>query len=82
MLLAACSDDSDSDEHHFSQSEDCVAILDSCTHEVLGDLAEECHELAHENDADVCKERKQECVDYCTSSGNEGGAAGAGGAQH
>ena len=82
QLLAGCSDDPENQENQFSQAEDCVAILDVCTHDTSGALAEECHELAHDNAADACGERKDECIAYCESAGGGGGAAGAGGAEH
>lgn len=75
-LVVACAEDEQEEETHHS-APDCQAILDVCTHDVTGALAGECHELAHGNDAAECGERKDECVDFCSSAMGEGGGSGA-----
>jgi len=78
-LVVACAEDEQEEDTHSEPAPDCQAILDVCTHDVTGELAGECHELAHENDAAVCEERKDECVDFCSSAMGEGGGSGEGG---
>jgi len=75
-LVLACAEDEQEEEAH-AVAPDCQAILDVCTHDVAGELAEECHELAHGNDAAECGERKDECVDFCSIAMGEGGGSGA-----
>ncbi|HEU5075824.1 MAG TPA: hypothetical protein VFU02_16640 [Polyangiaceae bacterium] len=75
--LAACSEESD-EETYAEPAPDCQAIGDACTHDVTGELAEECHEVYHHNDAGECGLRREECVDFCTSPLGEGGGSGAG----
>src|SRR5690242_19007869 len=70
-LVAACAEDEQEEETHHEAAPDCQAILDVCTHDVTGELAGECHELAHGNDAAECAERKDECVDFCSSAMGE-----------
>lgn len=75
-LAAGCSEDED-EETHQEPAPDCAAIGDVCTHDVVGELADECHEVYHANDAEECAARKEECVDYCSSHTGEGGGSGA-----
>ena len=75
-LGAGCAEESEEDIHAVT-APDCEAIGEACDHDVPGELAEECHELAHSNDAAECTERRDECVEYCTSQAGEGGASGA-----
>ncbi|HEY6727038.1 MAG TPA: hypothetical protein VI197_23555 [Polyangiaceae bacterium] len=76
-LIAGCSDEDEDEETHHEAAPDCAAIGDVCTHDVTGALADECHEVYHSNDAAECAERKEECVDFCTSHQGEGGGSGA-----
>lgn len=75
LLGVGCSEDEQ--EETVGQAPDCQAILDVCTHDVSGDLAAECHEVGHSNDAAECAVQKHACVDACTDAHGEGGAAGA-----
>lgn len=75
-LVAACAE-SEEEETHGEPTTDCQAIADVCTHDVTGDLAEECHEIYHGNDVTECTARKEECVDFCTSALGDGGGSGA-----
>lgn len=76
-LVAGCSEDENEEETHYEEAPDCKAIADVC-HGGSDEFAEECHEMGHANDAAECAQRKDECIDYCTSHTGEGGASGAG----
>lgn len=77
-LIASCSEEDEDEETHAEPAPDCQDIGDVCTHDVTGELADECHEVYHANDAAECAARKDECVDFCTSNKGEGGGSGAG----
>lgn len=80
ILVPGCSDSDDTDgTHHEEIADECQAILDTCTHDVPGDLAAECHEVGHENDAEACAARKDECVTHCALEGLGGHGGGHGG---
>lgn len=85
-MLGACSDgeESQEEEHgHGDPVEECSAISLVC-HDVdaLSDLAAECHDLAHDNHAEDCIERQDECISHCESLAGAGGAGGEGGDHH
>lgn len=75
-LVVGCSEEED-EETHAEPVPDCQDIGDVCTHDVTGELADECHEVYHSNDATECAAQKDECVDFCTSHMGEGGGSGA-----
>jgi len=74
-MVVACAEDEQEEDTHSEPAPDCQAISEAC--HVSGDFAEECHEMAHANDAAECAERKDECLDYCVSAMGEGGGSGA-----
>jgi len=57
FVLAACDDEDGAAK--------CDELGELC-HPVMTDLGQECHELGHAGDPDVCTERYDECVEECS----------------
>lgn len=71
-IAPACGDDKDHDHEaeegagEDNLTGDCKVISTAChEHDEGTGLLHSCHELAHENKADVCTEKKDECVAAC-----------------
>lgn len=66
----------------------CEEIGSVCHEAEASELGAECHELGHVGDGEVCLQRYDECIEFCTAyvAGGAGGAghggAPAGGAAH
>lgn len=68
---------------HGAEEGACAEISEAChaADDGTDDLAAECHHVAHENDADGCSARLDECVEFCHEKAPHG-HGGAGGAEH
>jgi len=68
LVAVGCGDDKD-DDHGSEESNlvaDCKAISEAChDHDEGAGAVHECHELAHENDADMCEAEKDACIEAC-----------------
>ncbi|HVJ14835.1 MAG TPA: hypothetical protein VM686_05320 [Polyangiaceae bacterium] len=67
----------------------CEEIGHLCHEAESSELGAECHELGHTGDGEVCLDRYEECISFCTdylagggAGGAEHGHAGEGGAAH
>jgi hypothetical protein len=77
LFVPACNGGDETHEHE--TVEECEALGEMC-HGLNEPLADECHEIGHDGDADVCLEREEECLAHCMQVAAAGGAGGHGGA--
>jgi len=80
VVTIACDDDDDGeDEHGHEEPAVCKEISSVCHDADEGEgMAFECHQQAHEGDAEVCEMIHDECIAFCTGAGTgeSGGSSG------
>jgi hypothetical protein len=80
-ITVACDDDEEG-EHGEDEPPICKEISEAChdAGQEMGGMAQDCHVMAHDGDADTCMMIHDECIELCTGAGtgDSGGSSSSG----